>query len=342
MLDLLSRVVRNDLRCLAAAVVLAVLAPATSAAAAGDGYGVLVMAHGGDAEWNAAVTAAVSSLDASHPIEIAFGMADATTLQTAVAALERRGVRRIGVVRLFVSGESWWERTRQILGLDPGAPPAPPAAEASSASPHGHHGRGGHDPAAGFWRIETSAAFALSREGLSEAEEEMARVISDRARALSADPRREVVLILAHGSADDAENERVEARLRRIAASVGAAVPFAGVEATALREDWPEKRAAAERHLRAIVESARAAGRRTLVVPFRVQGFGPYARVLDGLEYVADGRGLLPHPEAIGWIATQAEALRGGPFEAVLPPPPAAPSSAADDHGGGSGDGQTP
>lgn len=50
-------------------------------------------------------------------------MADAASLQEAVGKLEVRGAKRIGVVRLFVSGESWYERTRQSLGL--GAPHVP-------------------------------------------------------------------------------------------------------------------------------------------------------------------------------------------------------------------------
>ena len=58
-------------------------------------------------------------------MEIAFGMADAVSLQDGVRKLEAKGIERIGVVRLFVSGESWYERTEQILGLKPGAPAKP-------------------------------------------------------------------------------------------------------------------------------------------------------------------------------------------------------------------------
>lgn len=48
--------------------------------------------------------------------------------------------------------------------------------------------------------------------------------------------------------------------------------------------------------------SAEAAlGRRVIVVPMRVAGFGPYADVLEGLEYTA-AEGLLPHPLATSWV----------------------------------------
>lgn len=48
------------------------------------------------------------------------------------------------------------------------------------------------------------------------------------------------------------------------------------------------------------------AGERVIVVPFRLSGFGPYAEVLEGLEYEADGRGLLPHPQLSEWIRQSA------------------------------------
>ena len=45
------------------------------------------------------------------------------------------------------------------------------------------------------------------------------------------------------------------------------------------------------------------------VVPFRVSGFGPYARVLEGLDYEASGQGLLPHANVSKWIENQTELL---------------------------------
>jgi hypothetical protein len=46
------------------------------------------------------------------------------------------------------------------------------------------------------------------------------------------------------------------------------------------------------------------------VVPFRVQGFGPYASVLDGLDYKANKMGLLPHKNVNLWIQNQAGLLQ--------------------------------
>jgi hypothetical protein len=61
--------------------------------------------------------------------------------------------------------------------------------------------------------------------------------------------------------------------------------------------------------IRAFVTEAARDGGRTIVIPFRVQGFGPYAEVLAGLEYVADGIGLVPHVHVTRWLAEQAGKL---------------------------------
>jgi sirohydrochlorin ferrochelatase len=281
---------------------------ASNTSARGDGFGVLVMAHGGEAQWNEDVLEAVAPLRETYAVEVAFGMADAAALDDAVAKLESQGAERIAVVRLFVSADSFLERTEQILGLRPGAPPKP----ATSADAQAHHSQHAEHSMA-TWRLESSAAFAVSREGLSEAPE-MGAVLIDRARALSRDPAHEDVLVLAHGPGDDAENERWLRQMDALAEEVRAALPFARVGVATLREDWPEKREAAEQAVRAYLTETSAAGRLPIVIPFRVSGFGPYAEVLAGLDYEADGRGLLPHAAVTRWIARQAATLRDGGF----------------------------
>lgn len=275
--------------------------PAQVSEMAGD-FGVLVMAHGGDAEWNREVAAALAPIGQDYPIEIAFGMADAASLQDGVRRLEEKGVERIGVVRLFVSGESWRERTEQILGTRPGAPAKPATADNAAHGEHAGHGMA-------FWQLQSDAAFAMSRQGLADAPE-MGSVLAQRARALSHDPVREDVLILAHGPGDDAENLRWLQRIDARAAGVREALPFRRVQVETLREDWPDRRKAAEVRIRAFVERAGREGGRAIVIPYRVQGFGPYAEVLEGLDYRSDGRGLVPSPQVEKWVRRQAEELR--------------------------------
>jgi hypothetical protein len=266
--------------------------------------GVLVMAHGGGKQWDQDVLAALSPLKEKHDVEVAFGMADAESLQESVSKLESRGAKNIAVVRLFISGDSFKTETEQVLGLVTGAPARAPASD-------DHAAHEGHPME--FWRIDTRASFALSQEGLVEAPE-MGNILLDRARTLSKEPAREDVLILAHGPGDDAENERWLAELNERADTVRKGLPFRRVHVETLREDWPEKRALAEQHIREFVSRASSENGRAIVIPFRVQGFGPYAKVLDGLEFVSDGRGLIPDPEVTRWVARQIEVLGRAKF----------------------------
>jgi hypothetical protein len=148
-------------------------------------------------------------------------------------------------------------------------------------------------------------------------------VLAERARALSKTPAAEDVLILAHGPGDDAENRRWLQMMSARADAVRHALPFRRVEVATLREDWPDKRAAAEAQVRAFVQRANAEGGQAIVIPFRVQGFGPYAKVLDGLTYVSDGQGLVPSAQVTQWVREQARMLqrdlpRDAPAEGTL------------------------
>lgn len=295
-----------------ASLLLGCASPPRPRVAHADDFGVLVMAHGGDATWNREVEAALTPLRREYPLELAFGMADAVSIQEGVERLERQGVQSIAVVRLFISGESWFERTEQILGIKPGAPPKP------AAPPHGEHsghgGHGGHSMA--FWAIDSDARFALSRDGLMQATE-MGEVLVERARGLSRNPAVEDVLILAHGPGDDEENRRWLAYIDARADSVRQAMAFRRVQVETLREDWPDKREAAQARIREFVANASRDGGRALVIPFRVQGFGPYAKVLDGLDYDADQVGLVPNPHVRAWVDRQARLLRDEMFQRV-------------------------
>lgn len=267
-------------------------------------FGVLVMAHGGSDEWNQGVLDTVAPLSEDYDIELAFGMADAASIQEAVARLEQRGVKRIGVVRLFISGESWYERTAQILGLEEGAPERVIEHKAG----HGDHGAPGMGHSMAFWRIDSVSEFALSEDGLAQAPQ-MAQVLLSRALGLSVDPGQEDVLILAHGPETDAEDQRWITQIEARTAALREQHPFRSVKVATLREDWEEKRVGAEQTVREYVSDASASGGTALVIPFRVHGFGPYANVLEGLEYRADEQGLIPHPGVTAWIEEQAMLL---------------------------------
>lgn len=264
-------------------------------------YGVLVMAHGGGAQWNAAVEAAIGDLESQYPVALAFGMADAGSLERAVRQLEAQGVRHVGVVRLFISGESWYERTQQILGNQSGAPDKARAlAEQANLPPMAMP--------MGFWEIETDLEFHLSQEGLADAEE-MDQVLVSRIAALSENPANEVVVVLAHGPGDDAENQRWINKISERTRQAHQQLALSDVRVFTLREDWEDKRVAAEQQIRSFMEQASARGQDVIVVPYRVMGFGPYHEVLAGLDYRADETGLVPHENVDQWLVNQAREL---------------------------------
>ncbi|MCH7807862.1 MAG: hypothetical protein IIB60_01450 [Planctomycetes bacterium] len=261
--------------------------------------GILVMAHGGGDAWNRDVESVVEPLRANHSVEIAFGMARTSTIREGVRRLEESGARRIAVVRMFVSGDSFLQRTERIFGLRD----APPVNAEHASHMAGGGGHGMEPPE----RIITKASFAISQQGVG-ASSLVDEILADRVKALSTDPANESVLILAHGPGDEAENERWLANMRLRAQRVHKIGPFRHVQCETLREDWPQRRTEAERRIRAYVEAGNKDGGRVIVVPFRIAGFGPYRKILDGLTYVADERGFCPHPNMTRWIEQTADA----------------------------------
>jgi hypothetical protein len=234
-----------------------------------------------------AVQEAVAPLGTGIPTAVAYGMANPYTLKEALGSLDAQGVRRVAVVRMFLSGESFLDQTRYFLGMSETAPEqfvlmGPAAADPEVRIPIAH-----------------DLAVQTHDDGILGSVE-AGDVMVDRAQALSVNATAESVLLLAHGMGDDDENRRVLDAMDAIAARIGEH-GFAAVHSATLREDWEEKRVRSEAEIRAWVEEQNAAGRRVLVVPMRLSGFGPYAEVLAGLPYIA-GEGLLPH-DAIGqWV----------------------------------------
>ncbi len=288
--------------CLALALLLNLPAAANASAS-----GVLVMAHGGTEEWNAAIQEAVAPLQKYCPTVVAFGMADPKTLQKGVRDLESRGVTRIVVARLFVSGESFRGQTEYLLGLRPDPPEY--FLLHHSTSGHGTDRPRPHDmlhPSEShpIDPIQTTSSFVLTHNGLYDSPE-IGKIVAERVRDLSRRPESESVLVLAHGVGDDRLNSHWVDRIEQISGDIRRIGPFQDIRVETLREDWRDKRRLAEQRIRDFVVEGDRSGE-VLVVPFRVYGFGPYESVLEGLSYRADGRGLLPHASVTEWLIREA------------------------------------
>ena len=75
--------------------VTSVLLTLAAALPAAGQTGVLLLAHGGQPQWNDRVVAVVNRVNETSPTEVAFGMASRATIQAAVDRLTARGVKDI-------------------------------------------------------------------------------------------------------------------------------------------------------------------------------------------------------------------------------------------------------
>jgi hypothetical protein len=208
-------------------------------------------------------------------------MADSSTLAAGLDSLTEAGVGRVALLRLFVSGTSFLERTDRLLGLT-AVPRERPAGIA-------------HD------------LHIVSHTNGLAASTQVPTILRDRAMELSIDPPHESILVLAHGLRGEPENADL-LRLMESAAQPLRDVGFRKVRVATLREDWADRRQEAEADVRLFVSERRNQGDRVLVLPYRLSGFGPYASVLDGLSHEA-GRGFLPHPQVTEWMRETVDAL---------------------------------
>lgn len=212
-----------------------------------------------------------------------------------------------------------------MAGLDVEAASSPPPADPGmhsrgpgshgSAGAHGHHGhvhghahghghgpenQEGHGPVPAP-RIRT--ALPLLTTGGIGASPLFAEALLDRARALSREPSRDTLILVAHGSGDDLQNERWQALLETMAEhmrKVGGD-KFRAIRTATWREDWPEKRAPWVEKIRAMVADASTQGGRAIVIPARTTGAGPEKKYLSGLEFDL-GSGFAPHPKFVQWV----------------------------------------
>jgi len=268
--------------------------------------GVLLLAHGGRAEWNARVTELAAQVDRQMPTETAFGMATRAAMQASIDRLVARGVTEIVAVPLFVS--SWSSvitSTEYLLGLRAQAPTA--------LAHHAKMDHGQHDAHAADGTAPVKSPVPVRMTPALNDHAIVADILASRARAMSRDPQEEAVVIVAHGPNEEDDNRRWLADMATLARRVAALETFAVVDYLTLRDDAPRQvrdRATAE--LRALVERRTREGRRVLVVPLLIS-FGGIERGLyerlQGLSYTMADAALMPDDRLVGWVLAMA---RGG------------------------------
>lgn len=273
--------------------------------------GVLLLAHGGQPQWNARVLDVAAAVNATVPTEVAFGMASRAAIQAAIDRLVARGAADIVAVPLFVSSHSSVvTSTEYLLGLRPDAPADLRIFAKMGHGAHGAHGAHGDaaeghashadpmSPVVTATRIRMTPAF--NRHAIIGA------IAADRAKAISANPASEAVILVAHGPVPDDDNQRWLEDMAVIAGRVQASAPYASVDYMTVRDDaGPAIRDAATALLRGKVEAARAQGRRVLVVPHLLSFGGIEQGIrkrLDGLEYEMTSQGLIPDARIAEWV----------------------------------------
>lgn len=272
--------------------------------------GVLLLAHGGQAQWNERVADVANRVDQQHPTEIAFGMATRANIQAAIDKLAARGVTEIVAVPLFVSSHSSViTSTEYLLGLRKEAPKDlaifAKMKHASHGAPaeadHSAHHAPAADPASPVTTaLPIRITPALNRHPLIGA------IVADRAKSISTKPEQEAVIIVAHGPVPDEDNRRWLEDMAVLAAQAKASAPYASVDYMTVRDDAGEAmREAATKELRDKVQAQTAQGRRVLIVP-HLMSFGGIEqgirKRLEGLEYTMTAQALMPDDRIVQWV----------------------------------------
>lgn len=285
----------------------------TGAAHASAETGILLLAHGGGAEWNDRVTQLVARVDKTQPTEVAFGMATRANLQAAIDRLVARGVTEIVTVPLFVS--SWSSvitSTEYLLGQRAEAPPALAIFAKMSHGAGGHNGHGAHHGPAtdpdGTTPVTSPVPIRMT-PALND-HRVVAEILATRARAVGTDPASEALVIVAHGPTEEADNQKWLADMRSLARQLSASEEYASIDYLTVRDDAPkpiwEK---ARTELREVVKKRTAEGRRVIVVPLLIS-FGGIEKGLrerlEGLTYTMATSGLMPDDRLAAWVLEMA------------------------------------
>ena len=273
-----------------------------------DAQGILLLAHGGRDDWNEKVLALADRVDSSHPVEVAFGMANKRNMQDALDRLTERDVTRIVAVPLFISSHSSVLRaTEYLLGSRDDAPPQLKAFARMGA--RRDSGRSGNDP--GFdWTTPVETKVPISVAPALDGHALVAEILISRALDVSRVPEEEVVLLVAHGPSSDEDNDLWLENMSTLAERMRPRTRFSRIEHCTVRDDAPDPvREQATRELRAVVEGAVEEGKAVLIVPVLLSYGGIEAgirRRLEGLPYRMAHHALLPDDRLSQWVLMQA------------------------------------
>jgi sirohydrochlorin cobaltochelatase len=285
------------------------------ARAAPPAYGILLMAHGGDASWNKEIETLRARVNAKVPTEAALGMADPKTLQAGVDLLEKRGVKRIVAVPLYVHSRSEvLDQTRYALGLADKPSEVLRAGLERMAAAHAHHMPGGHGHSMEFSTERVKAREPIVMSRALDDHELVGRILGERANVLAGKAAKAHLVLVAHGPVDEAAVPVWRDSMTSLCAMASKGGRFVDCAIALLRDDAaPEIRAAAVADLREKVARTKE-GRLgpVVVVPLLIARGGIEKKIpkdLAGLDYAWDGRTLMPHKGFDAWVLARAASV---------------------------------
>ncbi|SCX60925.1 cobalamin biosynthesis protein CbiX [Nitrosospira sp. Nsp1] len=266
---------------------------------AAEDVGIVFLSHGADFNWNETMRESVQPLAKRYKIEFAFSMADPVTVERAIRKLEQRGAKAAIIVRVFAMEDSFRKSVERMAGLDV------EGIARDAADNHAGHGHG-HGEGAGIPAPRILTRLPIRTVGGLDSHSLFAAALLERARTLSRNPVRDTVILVAHGSGSDHQNDQWNRVLEKMAAHMQNAGKgeFHAIKVATWREDWPDKREPWIRKVRDMVGEAGNDGGRAIVIPARTTGQGPEKEFLSGLEYDL-GSGFAPHPLFVQWVDEQ-------------------------------------
>jgi len=256
--------------------------------------GTLIVAHGGDSVWNAAVIRQTNDVQTGGPVRIALLMgegAPAHRFQSVVDTLVAAGASTVVVVPFLVSSYGGhYEQIRYLVGAT------------DSLTPSMRE----HLTMSGIERPRARVPLLLTRS-LDDAPE-LEQILVDRAVAQTSTAREQALFLIGHGPNSDEDEAAWMANLRPLAERVRARAGFRDARVGLMLDDAPKAvRAEAVQRIRELITlQAQLTGRPVIVVPLLIaRGEVSATKVpadLAGLPIVYSGSALTPHPQLARWV----------------------------------------
>lgn len=264
--------------------------------------GTVILAHGGGPEWNAQVEKIAALVNTGGPVKVSYLMgpgASTNRFQDVIERLASEGADHVVVVPMLMSSHSGhYEQIRYLAGeVD----------ELSDVMMH-------HLQMAGIERAHASVPVHVARA--IDDSPDVARILAERALALTDDPASHALFIMGHGPNSAEDNAMWMQNLRPVADTVAALTGFRDVKLGLVRDDAPAPvRAEAVRQVREIIQlQHELTGRDVIVVPALISTGSvsqeKFPADLAGLPVVYTGEALLPHPGLAKWVEARVAGMR--------------------------------